>query len=98
MKTNSSRIVEATFRTCMSPALGERVGDYVLNLLEDTEAEAVEDHFIYCRPCREKYLKALTIVDAVPGARSKPSQVQTHAGAKIFRIADYRERDGDSVV
>lgn len=37
-------------------SMGALLADYIVNLLEDLEAEEVEDHLILCDGCKERYL------------------------------------------
>jgi anti-sigma factor RsiW len=47
--------------SCTESALGARVPDYILDLLNDEEAESVEKHLLECNDCRETYLAVIRI-------------------------------------
>jgi hypothetical protein len=48
---------------CTSPALGAQVPDYIVDRLDDEQAEVVENHLLDCKHCREMYLTIIRIRD-----------------------------------
>src|SRR2546430_11722557 len=46
---------------CNRPALGARVADYFVDLLNESMAEAVESHLADCVECQERYLTLLRV-------------------------------------
>jgi hypothetical protein len=46
---------------CIKRGVGAIVADYIVGLLEDSEAEDVENHLLECRRCKEKYLLILDL-------------------------------------
>lgn len=84
-------------RVCNSPAFGELLPDYIAELLADSIEEEVEEHLLDCLHCREKYLKVLSIGNALrraKGARNDkddqalPDERET-VGAKVLRMAEF---------
>lgn len=62
MNTYHNQMTGAQFReACICPATGSLLPDYILDLLEDTVAEKVEEHLVNCRSCKETYLTILRI-------------------------------------
>ncbi len=47
--------------SCTSPALGSQAPDYIADLLDDEKSEAVENHFLDCKYCREMYLAIIRL-------------------------------------
>jgi len=47
--------------SCVSPKIGERLPDYIVDLLNDEEAFVVEQHLAECRLCKERYLLMLRV-------------------------------------
>lgn len=85
---------------CDSPAVGELLPDYIAELLADSIAEEVEDHLLDCLHCREKYLKVLSISDALRRAKARcgdkngyelPDE-RTSSAAKVFKMSDFKKR------
>jgi anti-sigma factor RsiW len=46
---------------CSCPALGCKLPDYIVDLLDDAEAYQVEQHLVECQGCKERYLTVLRI-------------------------------------
>jgi anti-sigma factor RsiW len=46
---------------CTSPALGAQVPDYIVERLDDEEAEVIENHLLDCKHCRATYLAIIRI-------------------------------------
>ena len=46
---------------CSCPALGYKLPDYIVDLLDDEEAYQVEQHLVECQGCKENYLAVLRI-------------------------------------
>lgn len=44
---------------CINPDMRELLPEYMVELLTDAAAEEVEEHLLFCRYCREDYLKIL---------------------------------------
>lgn len=50
---------------CTDVAVGVLLPDYIVELLEEPAAEAVEEHLVTCRHCKERYLTILRARGAV---------------------------------
>jgi hypothetical protein len=94
MSTNLYKFTKAQAReVCACPAVGERLYDYIVDLLEDPVAEEVEDHLLNCRCCRQEYLKLLSL----RGAKGEPETKHDDgdAGApndkNVFSLAGFRK-------
>jgi hypothetical protein len=62
MSTNlHSSIAAQSEEACIDPAVGSLLPDYIVDLLEETAAEQVDQHLIDCQTCKEKYLAILRI-------------------------------------
>lgn len=46
---------------CQSPAIGAKLPDYIVNLLDDDAAFEVEQHLVDCKYCKHKYLLVLRV-------------------------------------
>jgi hypothetical protein len=46
---------------CVHPAVGSKLPDYIVNLLDDNEAFEVDQHLVDCRYCKDKYLFVLRV-------------------------------------
>ena len=49
---------------CTAPNLGARVPDYLAELLDDAEAEVIENHLGECNDCRTTYLMIIGLQEA----------------------------------
>jgi anti-sigma factor RsiW len=75
MDTYFNLITETQSReVCTRPALGARLPDYIVDLLEDLAAEEVEDHLLECRHCKERYLTILRVRGAAIQARQREQE------------------------
>lgn len=50
-----------TPKTCTSPEVGTLLPDYIVDLLDDEECEAVERHLNSCPRCKDHYLTVLRV-------------------------------------
>jgi hypothetical protein len=61
---------------CLDPAIGSLLPDYIVNLVEESMAEAVERHLVDCRDCQARYF---TVLRFQPEAhKSKPGTNNGH--------------------
>ena len=58
---------------CVSPASGEKLPAYIVDLLNDQEALEVEQHLAECKFCKERYLLMLAVRSEAPQRRSVPA-------------------------
>lgn len=65
---------------CRCPAVGEKLPDYIANLLDDGQAFEVERHLIDCDYCKKKYLLVLR-VQREAALRAKDTPTSNGAGA-----------------
>ena len=94
------------FEECINPGVQEKVFKYLLDDIEaeqgaeleaEQEAEAVEDHLLECRYCRETFLTMLSIrVEAdgannLRGGRGEPAP----ADAQLLTLADAEEQGAE---
>lgn len=47
--------------TCIHPAVGSKLPDYIVDLLNDDEAFEVDQHLVDCKYCKDKYLFVLRV-------------------------------------
>lgn len=65
MKKQSNQITASRRSlSCTAPALGAQVPDYIVERLDDEQAEVVENHLLDCKYCREMYLTIVRIQEA----------------------------------
>lgn len=79
---------------CIDTHIRELLPDYMVELLVDTAAEEeVEEHLIFCRRCREDYLKFLGIRSSARHARmTRGDEERLGAGdAELLSRADFKE-------
>ncbi|HEU4598015.1 MAG TPA: zf-HC2 domain-containing protein [Pyrinomonadaceae bacterium] len=76
---------------CTNPAVGDRLFIYLNNPLEDPSAEAVEDHLLGCRHCRNILLKMLSLQKEARRASNARGHDDGSASndAKVARLADF---------
>ena len=55
---------------CTSPASGEKLPAYIVDLLNDQEALEIEQHLAECDFCKERYLLMLAVRSEAPQRRS----------------------------
>lgn len=93
MNTNLDRIIEAQAGdSCNSSDVGELLPEYILDLLEDSEAEEVEDHLLDCLHCREKYLNIFGIRSEARRAIASPdAQSSASGGKKVLKMTDFKK-------
>jgi anti-sigma factor RsiW len=78
--------------------LGELLLDYIVDLLEESVAEEVEDHLLDCAYCEERYQTILNIRSAsrrkTRGAEGEQVLQPERAagGAKVLKLAEFRKR------
>lgn len=94
MNTNLYRVVETPpAEACANLAVRGLLKAHVVELLEDSAAEEVEDHLLDCLHCGETYLKMHYVLGVAPG--SIPAR--NTEGARVFKdnkvvsIADFRK-------
>jgi anti-sigma factor RsiW len=46
---------------CAAPSLGALLPDYIVDLLSEADAEAVDNHLQSCRDCKQRYLTVLQV-------------------------------------
>jgi hypothetical protein len=51
---------------CVSPAIGAKLPDYIVDLLDDEAAFAIEQHLGQCELCKERYLLMLRVRSEAP--------------------------------
>jgi predicted anti-sigma-YlaC factor YlaD len=51
---------------CESPTIGEKLPDYIVDLLNDEEAFVIEQHLAECKFCKERYLLMLAVRSEAP--------------------------------
>jgi|SRR5689334_24760901 len=66
MKTNSNNNNHNSSHShdgaaCFCPAVGSKLPDYIVNLLDDAKAFEVEQHLAQCDYCKKKYLLVLRV-------------------------------------
>lgn len=65
MTTKLSLISRTEIREiCSTPEIGQLLGNYFVELLDESAAEEVEDHLLECGYCRNRYLRMLGLMDA----------------------------------
>ena len=65
MKNNSKHTTAPRPGTlCTAPALGAQVPDYIVERLNDQQAEVIENHLLECKDCRETYMTIICTREA----------------------------------
>lgn len=64
MKNQSNQTTAQPGTSCIAPALGAKVPDYIVDLLDDEKAEIVENHLLECDSCRATYMTIISIREA----------------------------------
>lgn len=92
MNNSQKKIARAQFeQPCIRPEIGELLPDYIVDLLSDSAAEEVEEHFLSCRQCREDYLRIISIRRLAKAKEKVASKNPQESGAEVFRIADFKK-------
>jgi hypothetical protein len=96
METRQDRLNEAQlFDECINPNVQEQVFKYLLDDLDDEhEAEAVEDHLLECRYCRDTFLTMLNVRVEANGARNLRDGAGSPAptDSQVLRLADSKKQ------
>lgn len=100
--STETRLIEE----CINPGMQEKVFKYLLDDIEaeqgaeleaEQEAEAVEDHLLGCRYCRETFLTMLSVRVAADGANNLRGDrgELAPADAQLLKLSDAEEPDGE---
>jgi hypothetical protein len=85
MKTYFHQTTEARSKeVCVSPVVGAKVPDYIVELLDESAAEEVEDHMLVCLHCKERYLTVLRLRGAVHRAETLCCDEDKHAPDDVY--------------
>lgn len=98
METIHDMLTEAQpFEKCSNPDIRKQVFKYLLDDLDDHEAEVVEDHLLECRYCRETFLTMLRIRTEADGAKNLRERRGEPApnDAQILKLADSQKQDSE---
>ena len=95
MSTNINLSIEPqSEEVCIDPAVGSLLPDYIVDLLEETAAEQVDQHLIDCQSCKEKYLAILRICSTAHEAKTVHGDDNGHKSndAKVLKLTDFKRR------
>lgn len=99
MATRQGRSTETQLsEECIDSDVQEKVFKYLLDDIEDEpEAEAVEDHLLECRYCRETFLTMLSVrvgADGSNNLRGGSGDVAP-TDAQLLKLADAEQQGGE---
>jgi anti-sigma factor RsiW len=84
---------EEVGEVCIDPAVGSLLPDYIVDLLEEREAEEIEEHLAACHYCKENYLAILRIRYAALKAKTSRGAEDESAlnEANVLKFADFKK-------
>jgi hypothetical protein len=68
---------------CIDAKTRELLPDYMVELLADPIADEVEEHLIFCRRCREDYLKFLSLRSSARQAKAAGVAAQSYGAIDV---------------
>lgn len=96
MNMSQRESTEAQFSgTCITPDVQDQVFEYIADLLEDREAERIEDHLLDCRHCREFFLTMRRIGSEAhkeQNSRGGEDGQSPNSHAQVLRLSDFRSK------
>jgi anti-sigma factor RsiW len=77
---------------CVDPAVGAMLPDYIVDLLEEPEAEEVDQHLIDCHHCKGKYLTILRIRYTARNSKTAFDDEDDRASndANVRKLSDFK--------
>lgn len=94
MSTNLHSLIEAqSEEVCIDPAVGSLLPDYLVDLLEETAAEQVDQHLLDCHRCKETYLAILRNCYTAQETKTVHGDDNGHQpnAAKVMKMTDFKK-------
>ena len=92
MNTDQNERTETQYRGECGHPVGERLSDYLANLLKGAAAKEVEDHLLECRHCGDFFLAILSIRSEARRSKNVRGEDRPASdGAEVLRLADFRK-------
>jgi predicted anti-sigma-YlaC factor YlaD len=92
MSDHSNEIVEGECAPgCVNKDIGQLLPDYLVGLLSVSASDEVKEHLLFCRECREHYLKIISLRTAarVQVRAATAAGSSGASGAEVLKITDF---------